>query len=83
MRAWRPEDAVAAPRFHHQWLPDELVVERDGLSPRTVAALEAAGYRVRLGGEQGTAHSIRIDPATGVRRAAADPRDRDAGAAGY
>jgi gamma-glutamyltranspeptidase/glutathione hydrolase len=76
-------DAVAAPRFHHQWLPDELVVERNGLSPETVSALEAMGYRVRFGGEQGTAHSIRIDPKTGARVGVADPRDADAGAAGY
>jgi gamma-glutamyltranspeptidase/glutathione hydrolase len=76
-------DAVAAARFHHQWLPDELVVERNGLSPQTVSALEAMGYRVRFGGEQGTAHSIRIDPKTGARVGVADPRDADAGAAGY
>lgn len=76
-------DAVAAPRFHHQWLPDELVVERNGLSPETVSALEAMGYRVRFGGEQGTAHSIRIDPRTGARVGVADPRDADAGASGY
>jgi gamma-glutamyltranspeptidase/glutathione hydrolase len=77
------EDAVKAPRFHHQWLPDVLTVERDGLPTATVSALEAMGYRVRLGGNQGTAHSIAIDPKTGARMGAADPRDSDAGAAGY
>jgi gamma-glutamyltranspeptidase/glutathione hydrolase len=41
------------------------------------------GYRVQFGGEQGTAHSIRIDPRTGARIGVADPRDADAGAAGY
>jgi len=76
-------EAVAAPRFHHQWLPDQLVVERNGLPPATVSALEAMGYQVRFGGEQGTAHSIRIDPRTGARVGVADPRDSDAGAAGY
>ncbi len=77
------EAAVAAPRFHHQWLPDRLSAERDGLSPATVAALEAMGHRVRLGGTQGTAHSIRVDPVTGMRTGAADARDSDAGAAGH
>ena len=77
------EDAVAARRFHHQWLPDELSVERNGLSADAVAALERAGYRVGWTDEQGTAHSIRIDPITGARRGAADLRDADAGAAGY
>ncbi|HEX6598515.1 MAG TPA: gamma-glutamyltransferase [Gemmatimonadaceae bacterium] len=76
-------DAVAAPRFHHQWLPDRLVVERNGLPPETVAALEAMGYHVQFGGEQGTAHSIRIDARSGARIGVADGRDADAGAAGY
>jgi gamma-glutamyltranspeptidase / glutathione hydrolase len=76
------EDAVAAPRFHHQWLPDRISVEADGLPAETVTALEAMGHQVRMGGRQGTAHSIQVDVATGVRTGAADPRDRDAGAAG-
>jgi gamma-glutamyltranspeptidase/glutathione hydrolase len=76
-------DAVKAPRFHHQWLPDVLSVEETGLPPSTVSALEAMGYRVRMRGAQATAHSIRIDPRTGDRQGAADPRDDDAGAAGY
>jgi gamma-glutamyltranspeptidase/glutathione hydrolase len=77
------EDAVKAPRFHHQWLPDVLSVEENGLPLSTVSALEAMGYRVSMRGGQGTAHSIRIDPRTGARQGAADPRDDDAGAAGY
>ncbi|MGH7651543.1 MAG: gamma-glutamyltransferase, partial [Gemmatimonadaceae bacterium] len=77
------QEAVAAPRFHHQWLPDVLLVEQNGLPPETVSALEAMGYHVRMRGMWGSAHSIRIDPVTGARQAAADPRDADAGAAGY
>jgi gamma-glutamyltranspeptidase/glutathione hydrolase len=77
------DSAVAARRFHHQWLPDVLSAEDQAFSPAVVASLEAMGYRVRMRGEQGTAHSIRIDPRTGIRRGAADPRDADAGAAGY
>jgi gamma-glutamyltranspeptidase/glutathione hydrolase len=77
------QDAVNAPRFHHQWLPDRLSGEKDAFPASTLAALEAMGYRVRLGGEQGTAHSIFVDPRTGARIGAPDPRDTDAGAAGY
>jgi gamma-glutamyltranspeptidase/glutathione hydrolase len=77
------QDAVNAPRFHHQWLPDRIGTEKDALSPATIAALEAMGHRVRAGGTQGTAHSIQIDPRTGRRIGAPDPRDSDAGAAGY
>jgi gamma-glutamyltranspeptidase/glutathione hydrolase len=42
-----PQEAVDAPRIHHQWLPDELYIERRGVSPDTKAALQAMGYRVR------------------------------------
>lgn len=76
------QDAVNAPRFHHQWLPDVIEVEKDGLPPATVAALEAMGYKVTLGGGQGTAHSILVAK-SGARVGAPDPRDADAGAAGY
>ena len=77
------EQAVAARRFHHQWLPDRLSAEANAFPPETVAALEAMGYRVGMRGGQGTAHSIRIDPRTGMRQGAPDPRDADAGAAGH
>jgi gamma-glutamyltranspeptidase/glutathione hydrolase len=77
------DSAVAAKRFHHQWLPDVLSAEESAFSPATVRSLEAMGYRVHMRGDQGTAHSIRVDPRTGMRRGAADPRDSDAGAAGY
>jgi gamma-glutamyltranspeptidase/glutathione hydrolase len=39
------QDAVDAPRFHHQWMPDKLSVER-GISPDTVALLKSRGYDV-------------------------------------
>jgi len=39
------QDAVDAPRFHHQWAPDKLYVER-GISPDTVALLKARGHDV-------------------------------------
>jgi gamma-glutamyltranspeptidase / glutathione hydrolase len=77
------QEAVTAPRFHHQWLPDVISVEKDGLPPATVKALEAMGHAVKVGGTQGTAHCIMIDAKTGMRIAGVDPRDKDAGAAGY
>ena len=76
-------EAVDAKRFHHQWLPDRIFAERDAFPPGTVDTLRMAGYPVTWIGAQGTAHSIRIDPATGARQGAADMRDTDAGAAGY
>ncbi|HJP60531.1 MAG TPA: gamma-glutamyltransferase [Gemmatimonadaceae bacterium] len=77
------ERAVAAPRFHHQWLPDVLSVEGNGLPASVVSALESMGYHVRMRGEQGTAHSIWFDPRSRQWQGAADPRDSDAGAAGF
>ena len=50
------QDAVNWPRFHHQWLPDELRME-PGFSPDTVALLEKWGYTVKRTGAQGRAYS--------------------------
>jgi gamma-glutamyltranspeptidase/glutathione hydrolase len=76
-------EAVAAKRFHHQWLPDQIRIEEDGVTPETLAALEAMGHTVSLRGRQGTTHCIMVDAATGELVGAPDPRDRDGGAAGF
>ncbi len=77
-------DAVHAPRVTHHWLPDTLTYERYGLSQDTVALLEAMGHKpVESGGLQGEAETIYIDPETGIRWGAADPRLPDTRAAGY
>jgi gamma-glutamyltranspeptidase / glutathione hydrolase len=73
-------EAVAAPRVHHQWLPDEVVVERT-LPAATIRALEARGHKVRIGPTSGSANSIAVTP-TGVV-GAADIRAKGALAAGY
>jgi gamma-glutamyltranspeptidase/glutathione hydrolase len=75
--------AVNAPRLHHQWLPDRIRIEADGTTGDAVARLEAMGHAVQMGGRQGLAHSIMIDPDTGERLGAADPRNPDAGARGH
>jgi len=77
------QQAVNAARMHHQWLPDGLRIEAGGVSDATRDALEAMGYRVQVRGTQGRANSIMIDPVTGDRLGAPDPRDPDAGAAGH
>jgi len=77
------QEAVNAPRIHHQWLPDVTRIEEDGVTPETLHALEAMGHEVTVGGHQGLAHCITIDPVTGERLGAADPRNPDAGARGY
>ena len=77
------QEAVDAPRFHHQWLPDELRYERRGLSPDTVALLEARGHTLATRTSQGAAHAIVFDAEADVLEGAADPRRADAAAAGY
>ncbi len=72
--------AVDAPRFHHQWLPDRLRVEAGGVGEETRRTLEALGHTVVAGGEQGSAQSIWIDPATGVPAGIPDLRSPDAAA---
>lgn len=76
--------AVAAPRFHHQWMPDEIRFEPFGLSSDLRKALEAMGHKfASRGASMGSCHAIFIDPATGERHAGVDPRNATSGAAGY
>jgi gamma-glutamyltranspeptidase / glutathione hydrolase len=73
--------AINAPRFHHQWLPDVILLEKD--FPASVeSALNAQGYQTRRRGHIGLVNAIGIDPKTGERLGAADPRDNGA-AVGY
>jgi len=54
-----PEDAVNKPKFHHQWLPDEINVE-DDFSATTITGLQAMGYKVTKRGEIGRTEIIMI-----------------------
>ena len=56
------QEAVNAPRFHHQFLPDEVFVEPRGFSPDTAAVLEGMGYRLRTQSPWGAAEVIAIGP---------------------
>ncbi len=77
------QEAVDAPRFHHQWLPDEIRYERTGLSPDTIALLETRGHRLAVAARQGAAHVIVLDFETDTLEAGADRRRADSRAAGY
>ena len=74
-------EATNAPRFHHQWLPDELRVEK-GFSPDTIKLLEAKGQKVALKEAMGSTQSIMIGP-DGELYGASDPRSVDDLTAGY
>jgi gamma-glutamyltranspeptidase/glutathione hydrolase len=68
------QEAVAAPRFHHQWIPDKLFLEPE-FSKDVVRALEARGHTVDISGRRwSSAQSIVIDPETGLITGGSDPR---------
>jgi gamma-glutamyltranspeptidase/glutathione hydrolase len=71
--------AVAAPRLHHQWLPDVVRIER-GFADDTIAELKAKGHQVIEPLGQTSANSIAVT-ANGLL-GAPDPRTRGAEAAG-
>ncbi len=82
--------ALAAPRLHHQWLPDVIRYEPGAVPPDVRAALEAEGHRFApapgaFPGSPtwGDAEGILVDPHSGVRLGASDPRSKDARAVGY
>jgi gamma-glutamyltranspeptidase/glutathione hydrolase len=77
-----PQEAVDAPRFHHQWLPDRIRHERFGLSPDTVRALALKGHTLEEIRTQGVAELIRIDPEEGLLEGGVDRRAPDGGAIG-
>lgn len=74
------EDAINSPKFHHQWLPDEVSIEKT-FNPNTKAGLEKMGYRIKERGSIGRTEGILIG-ATGKRITVADKRGDDA-VAGY
>jgi gamma-glutamyltranspeptidase/glutathione hydrolase len=68
------QEAVNAPRFHHQWMPDELRLE-DRISPDTVRLLKSKGHKIQIEHFWGDGECIAIDPKTGERLGASDGRN--------
>ena len=75
------QEAVAAAKFHSQWLPDEIIAERDAFTDATLEKLRAMGHRITFRDEIGRVDAIRITP-EGKREGGADPRGDDT-AVGY
>jgi gamma-glutamyltranspeptidase/glutathione hydrolase len=76
------QEAVDAPRVHHQWMPDRLVLERIGIPADVLDALRSRGHTLEFRRAIGDCHAIMVEAATGVRLGAADPR-QDGKASGY
>ncbi len=75
-----PQDAVNFPKFHHQWLPDQLYVEKD-FNKNVVEELRQMGYKIMTRGAIGRTEVIMIMPDKSIE-AVADHRGDDA-AVGY
>lgn len=75
-------EASAAPRIHHQWLPDQLRIE-EGISVDTQRALQAKGHVLSLEEVMGSTQSVMRDPETGFLLGASDPRRAGAATVGY
>jgi gamma-glutamyltranspeptidase/glutathione hydrolase len=73
-------EASFAPRMHHQWLPDEIRVERS-LNGDTIALLEAMGHQVKVKSSMGSTQSIMVTEEG--KFGASDPRRAGSEAAGY
>lgn len=75
---------VAAPRFHHQFLPDRIEVEPGAFAPDWITALQARGHRVEAGRRLwGNMQAVFVPRAGGRSQAASDPRGLADGMAWY
>jgi gamma-glutamyltranspeptidase / glutathione hydrolase len=78
------QQAVDAPRFHNQWLPDKTVVERKRFSPDTLKLLKAEGHTIDdKNSYWGDAECIIVDPKTGERLGGHDERSGYGKASGF
>jgi gamma-glutamyltranspeptidase/glutathione hydrolase len=66
--------AVDAPRFHHQWLPDQIYIE-EGISPDTINLLQARGHKIKQEPYWSDGECIEVDPRTGELLGASDGRN--------
>lgn len=75
------QSAVNAPRFHHQWLPDEIAAEKQSFSPELRERLKQKNYKITDRGAIGRVDAILVDE-SGFLHGGADPRGDDT-ALGY
>jgi gamma-glutamyltranspeptidase/glutathione hydrolase len=77
------QDAIDFPRFHHQWLPDRIDFEKNGISPDTLALLRQRGHALEESPfSQGVAQGIVWNKAERVLEGATDRRVLDGAAIG-
>jgi gamma-glutamyltranspeptidase/glutathione hydrolase len=69
------QEAVDAPRLHHQWLPDVLYAEPFALSPDTRAMLQGMGYHIQLQRPSGAVELIASGPLESKRSSSSSGAD--------
>jgi len=69
------QQAVNAPRFHHQWQPDEIDIEKNGISPDTIRLLQERGHKIKQQGYWSDGECIAVDAKTGELLGAPDGRN--------
>jgi gamma-glutamyltranspeptidase/glutathione hydrolase len=74
-------DAVDAPRFHHQWLPDYISYEKNGIDSVTLNELESIGHNLKVRSSLGRINAILVTP-DGKKEGGADKRGNNS-AIGY
>jgi len=77
------QEAVDAPRFHHQWQPDEIQYEPYAFSADTMAKLTDMGYSFKRYDSWGSVEAILVDPTTGNLTGGSDNRHPAGAAMGY
>ena len=79
------QEAVDAPRTHHQWMPDQIVYETGGIVADVKDKLQAMGHQLTDKPRKtiGDCEAIMIDPKPGIRWGASDPRRGGKAVVGY
>jgi gamma-glutamyltranspeptidase/glutathione hydrolase len=69
-------EMVALPRYHHQFLPDEIKYEEDALTEEEIVTLQSMGHTLnRMNRRYGFMNAVTWDIASGKVMSASDPRD--------
>lgn len=77
-----PRAVVDSPRTHHSWFPDAITLEGRSWPGETLEELTRRGHRIRTTPLQGDAHSILIDPESGILHGLNDRRRNTSKASG-
>jgi len=77
------QEAIDAPRIHHQWLPDRVSYERNEVSPDTIAILTSLGHSLTPVQSQGVVEAIVYDSERDLLEGASDRRAPDGAAVGW